>query len=149
MTQSTRSHRQTCGCKKGAPQQQRVWRMSPLHTQAGSGRKIVYHFQYLPVRPPLLLLSACRPPSPTRSLALECGVEFDDKGTSLFDHFAHQAAGGATDSTVVATSHFVQSKAIFGSSQPQVCFIWGVFHLVQGGGAVWAKQGRGGVRRAD
>lgn len=54
-----------------------------------------------------------------RSLALECGVEFDDKGTTLFDHFSHQAAGGATDPTVVATSHIVESRAIFGNSQPQ------------------------------
>jgi oligosaccharyltransferase complex subunit beta len=59
-----------------------------------------------------------------RSLALECGVEFDDKGTALYDHFSHQAAGGASDPTLVATSHIVESKAVFGDQQPKVC-VWG------------------------
>jgi hypothetical protein len=65
-------------------------------------------FQFLP------FLNVC-------SLALECGVEFDDKGTALYDHFAHQEAGGAADPTVVATAQIVESKAIFGGHQPQVC----------------------------
>jgi oligosaccharyltransferase complex subunit beta len=55
-----------------------------------------------------------------RSLALECGVEFDDKGTALYDHFSHQAAAGAADATVVATAHIVDSKAIFGSHTIEV-----------------------------
>lgn len=55
-----------------------------------------------------------------RSLALECGVEFDDKGTALYDHFSYQAQGGASDPTVVVTQHIVESKAIFGSHQPKV-----------------------------
>eukprot|EP00878_Enallax_costatus_P006352 GHUV01006660.1.p1 GENE.GHUV01006660.1~~GHUV01006660.1.p1 ORF type:complete len:262 (+),score=62.04 GHUV01006660.1:98-883(+) len=54
-----------------------------------------------------------------RSLALECGVELDDKGATVYDHFSHQAADGADDPTLVATTAVVESSAIFGSNQPK------------------------------
>jgi hypothetical protein len=76
----------------------------------------------------LLLAGSSEASDTIRSLALECGVELDDKGTALYDHFAHQAAGGASDPTLVATSHIVHSKAIFGDHQPKVggmCFFLG------------------------
>lgn len=59
-----------------------------------------------------------------RSLAVECGVELDDKGTNVYDHFNHQAADGADDSTVVATSAVVESRAIFGSNSPKVHLLY-------------------------
>lgn len=56
-----------------------------------------------------------------RSLALECGVELDDKGAAVYDHFNHQAANGASDPTLITTTAVVKSPAIFASKQPQVC----------------------------
>ena len=49
-----------------------------------------------------------------RALAAECGVEVDAKGTLVHDHFSRQAAGGAADATLVATSAWVDSDAILG-----------------------------------
>eukprot|EP00879_Flechtneria_rotunda_P025422 GHRR01027016.1.p1 GENE.GHRR01027016.1~~GHRR01027016.1.p1 ORF type:complete len:331 (+),score=101.31 GHRR01027016.1:89-1081(+) len=54
-----------------------------------------------------------------RSLALECGVELDDKGTEVNDHFNHQADRGAHDSALIATTAVVDSPAIFGSQPPK------------------------------
>lgn len=68
----------------------------------------------------LILTGSSEASDMIRSLALECGVEFDDKGTAVYDHFSHQAAGGAADATVIATSQVVDSKAIFGSTSPKV-----------------------------
>lgn len=51
-----------------------------------------------------------------RSLAAECGVEVDAKGTVVFDHFSrHQPSGGDADATLVATSAWVDSDAILGA----------------------------------
>jgi oligosaccharyltransferase complex subunit beta len=68
----------------------------------------------------LLLAASSDASDAIRSLALECGVELDDKGTAVYDHFSHQAAGGASDPTLIATAAVASSKAIFGSSPPQV-----------------------------
>jgi oligosaccharyltransferase complex subunit beta len=68
----------------------------------------------------LLLAASSDASDAIRSLALECGVELDDKGTAVYDHFSHQAAGGASDPTLIATTAVVDSKAIFGSSPPKV-----------------------------
>jgi hypothetical protein len=68
----------------------------------------------------LLLAANSDASDAVRSLALECGVELDDMGTSVYDHFSHQAAGGASDPTLITTAAVVNSKAIFGSSPPQV-----------------------------
>ncbi len=60
-----------------------------------------------------LILAAAPDASETiRSLALECGVELDDRGTSVFDHFNYQAANGATDPTAVLAQDIVDSPAI-------------------------------------
>ncbi|KAF6264698.1 dolichyl-diphosphooligosaccharide-protein glycosyltransferase [Scenedesmus sp. NREL 46B-D3] len=67
----------------------------------------------------LLLAASSDASDAVRSLALECGVELDDKGTAVYDHFSHQAAGGAADPTLIATAAMVDSQAIFGGSQPQ------------------------------
>jgi hypothetical protein len=79
-----------------------------------------------------------------RGLLLQGGVEFDDKGTALYDHFSHQAAGGASDPTLVATSHIVESKAIFGDQQPKVRSGGGGDHLLVllGGGAQGERAGQ-------
>jgi len=53
-------------------------------------------------------------------LALECGVELDDKGTAVYDHFNHQAAKGASDPALITTTAVVKSPAIFAGNQPQV-----------------------------
>lgn len=55
-----------------------------------------------------------------RSLALECGVELDDQGTAVYDHFNYQAAKGASDPTLITTTAAVKSPAIFQGKQPQV-----------------------------
>lgn len=68
-----------------------------------------------------LVLAAGSDASDTiRSLALECGVELDDKGAAVYDHFHHQAAGGASDPTLITTTAVVEAKAVFGSQQPKV-----------------------------
>uniref|UniRef100_A0A383W075 Dolichyl-diphosphooligosaccharide--protein glycosyltransferase 48 kDa subunit n=1 Tax=Tetradesmus obliquus TaxID=3088 RepID=A0A383W075_TETOB len=67
----------------------------------------------------LLLAASSDASDAVRSLALECGVELDDKATTVYDHFSHQAANGATDPTLIATAAVVDSKAIFGSSPPK------------------------------
>lgn len=54
-----------------------------------------------------------------RALAAECGVEADAKGTVVYDHFSRQAAGGADDATLVASSAWVDSDAILGGSRPE------------------------------
>lgn len=69
----------------------------------------------------LLLAASSDASDAVRSLVLECGVELDDKATTVYDHFSHQAAGGAADPTLIATAALVDSKAIFGSSPPKVC----------------------------
>lgn len=53
-----------------------------------------------------------------RSLAAEVGVEVDAKGTEVYDHFSHQAAGGADDATLVTTTAWVDSAAILGAEKP-------------------------------
>lgn len=55
-----------------------------------------------------------------RSLALECGVELDEQGAAVYDHFSHQAANGAHDPTLVATSAVVDSEAVFAGKQLKV-----------------------------
>lgn len=67
----------------------------------------------------LLLAASSDASDIIRSLAAECGVELDDKGTAVYDHFNHQADG--SDPMLITTSAVVDSKAIFGSSPPQVC----------------------------
>eukprot|EP00882_Tetradesmus_deserticola_P030394 GHRQ01034117.1.p1 GENE.GHRQ01034117.1~~GHRQ01034117.1.p1 ORF type:complete len:258 (+),score=82.52 GHRQ01034117.1:40-774(+) len=67
----------------------------------------------------LLLAASSDASDAIRSLALECGVELDDKGTAVYDHFSYQTAGGATDPTLIATAAVVESQAIFGGSPPQ------------------------------
>lgn len=54
-----------------------------------------------------------------RWLAAECGVELDAKGTQVYDHFSYQAAGGASDPLLVATSAWVDSDAILGAKRPK------------------------------
>ncbi|KAI8463906.1 MAG: Dolichyl-diphosphooligosaccharide--protein glycosyltransferase subunit WBP1 [Monoraphidium minutum] len=53
-----------------------------------------------------------------RGLAAELGVEVDAKGTRVYDHFSRQAAGGASDATLVATSAWPALPAIVGSPGP-------------------------------
>jgi hypothetical protein len=74
----------------------------------------------------LILAASADASDAMRSLALECGVELDDKGTAVYDHFAHQAAKGAADPALIATSHVLNNAAVFGTQQPQVCAAWGV-----------------------
>jgi hypothetical protein len=53
-----------------------------------------------------------------RGLAADLGVEVDAKGTRLYDHFSRQAAGGATDPSLVATSAWIDSDAFLGAARP-------------------------------
>lgn len=46
-----------------------------------------------------------------RSLIAEVGIDLDDKGTKVFDHFS---SASASDHTLVASSEAVQSTAILG-----------------------------------
>lgn len=54
-----------------------------------------------------------------RSLAADLGVEVDAKGTKVYDHFSRQAAGGADDPTLVATSAWIDADAVLGSERPK------------------------------
>ena len=68
-----------------------------------------------------LILAASSDASDTvRGLALEVGVELDDAGTALFDHFNYQTAAGADDASLVATGAVLQSSAVFGAESPSV-----------------------------
>jgi hypothetical protein len=49
-----------------------------------------------------------------RGLAAEFGVDLDDKGTKVFDHFSHGSIHGAEDHTLVASSDLVDSPVMTG-----------------------------------
>ena len=49
-----------------------------------------------------------------RNLAAEFGVDLDDKGTKVFDHFGHGSVNGAEDHTLVASSDLVDSPVMTG-----------------------------------
>lgn len=61
-----------------------------------------------------------------RTLATEVGVDLDDKGTKVFDHFSYATfADGKQDHTAVLTRDVVQSAAIVGAAGLQVRLITG------------------------
>lgn len=52
-----------------------------------------------------------------RTLATEVGIDLDDKGTKVFDHFSYATfADGTQDHTAVLTGNVVQSAALVGAS---------------------------------
>ena len=55
-----------------------------------------------------------------RLLAAEVGVDLDEKGTSVFDHFGAQQAG---DPTLIATTEVAQLRSIFGEQGVKVRLI--------------------------
>jgi hypothetical protein len=63
----------------------------------------------------------------TRSLASECGVDFDDKNTQVFDHFTN-----AGDHAVVASSNVVPAPVIVGSKVDAPVLFKGIAHTVPG-----------------
>jgi hypothetical protein len=83
----------------------------------------------------LLLAGSTELSETMRSLATECGVDFDDRGTAVYDHFSRQAAGSATDSTLVLSSSVVAAPSIVGKLEVS----WGV----RVGGAGTAAGARG------
>ncbi|MEW5304335.1 MAG: hypothetical protein WDW38_011025 [Sanguina aurantia] len=55
-----------------------------------------------------------------RTLATEVGVDLDDKGTKVFDHFNYATfADGTQDHTAVLTGNVVQSAALVGAASLQ------------------------------
>lgn len=47
-----------------------------------------------------------------RALAAEVGVDLEEKGTSVFDHFGHAVVGDQADHTLIVARDAVDSKAI-------------------------------------
>jgi oligosaccharyltransferase complex subunit beta len=60
-----------------------------------------------------------------RSLASECGVDFDDKNTQVFDHFTN-----AGDHSVVASSNVVPAPVIVGTKIDAPVLFKGIAHTV-------------------
>lgn len=80
----------------------------------------------------VLLAASSEVSEAMRSLAAEFGVDLDDKGTKLFDHFSRGAAGGGLpDDTLVASSELADAPTITGGP-----------YKVREGGWAW-----GGVSR--
>lgn len=56
-----------------------------------------------------------------RTLATEVGIDLDDKGTKVFDHFSYATfADGTQDHTAILTRNVVQSAALVGAASLQV-----------------------------
>ncbi len=69
----------------------------------------------------LILAGSSQASETLRTLAAEVGVDIDDKGTSVYDHFSHAVgANGQPDHTLVVAKDLVASPAIFGAL-PKVC----------------------------
>lgn len=49
-----------------------------------------------------------------RAIASEFGVDLDDKGTKVFDHFSFATKGDAADHTLIAATDAVDSVPIVG-----------------------------------
>lgn len=61
-----------------------------------------------------LLVAASSEVSETvRSLAVECGVDVDERGTKVYDHFSHASLGGSADHTTVASLDVARLSAVF------------------------------------
>lgn len=60
-----------------------------------------------------------------RSLASECGVDFDDKGTQVFDHFSNTG-----DHSLIVTNNVVAAPAIVGSKIAAPVLYRGLAHSV-------------------
>lgn len=64
----------------------------------------------------LIVVGSSQVSETIRTLAAEVGVDLDDKGTSVFDHFSHAlGADGQPDHTLVVTTDIVSSSGILGS----------------------------------
>ncbi len=60
-----------------------------------------------------------------RSLASECGVDFEDKGTQVFDHFSNPG-----DHSLIITNNVVDAPAIVGSNIDAPILYKGLAHSV-------------------
>lgn len=97
----------------------------PLHKPTGFGGDVNPEgiLEFIDAGHNMILAAAPDASEPIRNLALEVGVDFDDKGTTVFDHFSYQAAGGADDSKLVVTSEVVDAPGILGAG-PKVGVEW-------------------------
>ncbi|KAI8472693.1 MAG: dolichyl-diphosphooligosaccharide-protein glycosyltransferase [Monoraphidium minutum] len=67
----------------------------------------------------LLLALAPGASAAMRGLAADVGAEpLEPRGAAVFDHFSRQAAGGAADPALIATSAWADSVAVFGGAPP-------------------------------
>ena len=64
----------------------------------------------------LILAASSQISDMLRSLAAEVGVDVDEKGTAVYDHFQHATSGKTADHTLVIARDVVDSKGIFDSA---------------------------------
>ena len=55
-----------------------------------------------------------------RTLAAEVGVDLDEKGSKVFDHFSHASLEGTADHTLLIAKDAVKSEAILGKEGGKV-----------------------------
>jgi oligosaccharyltransferase complex subunit beta len=77
-----------------------------LPTPAGFGGKVSSKeiIEFVDSGRNLLMVAEPGSGDAVRSLAAESGVDLDDKNTAVYDHFHYQAAGGASDHTLVTST---------------------------------------------
>lgn len=88
--------------------------MNPRNAGFGGSLDVPAILEFIDSGRNVLLAANSQVSDTMRTLAAEVGIDVDEKGTKVFDHFSFSSLGGKADHTLIAASSFVDAPAILG-----------------------------------